>query len=97
MDEQLAMFVVESHRRSHPSAGQQPGSGGGTAEGEEGGEAEPTPIINDKVDNSCCWFDAVLSAGIASGVLETSVFVGEVAAFLCPFEIAPRRFGLDGM
>lgn len=46
MDEQLAMFVVESHRRSHPSAAQASTSQGG--EDEEADE-DNTAIINDKV------------------------------------------------
>lgn len=47
MDEQLAMFVVESHRRSHPSAGAVSSSGNGT--GDEEAEDDNTAIINDKV------------------------------------------------
>lgn len=48
MDEQLAMFVVESHRRSHPSARQAAAAdAGGDADAEE--NAETTAIINDKV------------------------------------------------
>lgn len=47
MDEQLAMFVVESHRRSHPSTAPPPpkGAGGGDDEGDD----DNTAIINDKV------------------------------------------------
>lgn len=52
MDEQLAMFVVESHHRSHPSARQAAADGGGAAEAEE--EAETTPIINDQVRCMTC-------------------------------------------
>lgn len=47
MDEQLAMFVVESHRRSHPSAGAVPSTANGT--GDEEAEDDNTAIINDKV------------------------------------------------
>jgi len=46
MDEQLAMFVVESHRRSHPSAAQASASQG---TGDEDVEEDNTAIINDKV------------------------------------------------
>lgn len=51
MDEQLAMFVVESHRRSHPSAAQaSSATGGGTqGTGDEDDEMDNTAIINDKV------------------------------------------------
>ncbi|CAN0010120.1 unnamed protein product, partial [Ectocarpus sp. 8 AP-2014] len=50
MDEQLAMFVVESHRRSHPSAAQaSSATGGGTqGTGDEDDEEDNTAIINDK-------------------------------------------------
>lgn len=50
MDEQLAMFVVESHRRSHPN-----NKGGGGQEASQAGEGngdedlDATAIINDKV------------------------------------------------
>ncbi len=47
MDEQLAMFVVESHRRSHPSAAQTSSASQGT--GDEDVEEDNTAIINDKV------------------------------------------------
>lgn len=47
MDEQLAMFVVESHRRSHPSAAAVPSAGDGT--GDEEADEDNTAIINDKV------------------------------------------------
>lgn len=47
MDEQLAMFVVESHRRSHPSAAAVSSAGNGT--GDEEAEDDNTAIINDKV------------------------------------------------
>lgn len=46
MDEQLAMFVVESHRRSHPSAVQ---SASKVGKGGEEAENDSTAIINDKV------------------------------------------------
>lgn len=46
MDEQLAMFVVESHCRSHPSNVQAASkTGGGSQEAED----DNTQIINDKV------------------------------------------------
>lgn len=47
MDEQLAMFVVESHRRSHPAAKQAKADEAGGGDAEE--EAEATAIINDQV------------------------------------------------
>lgn len=46
MDEQLAMFVVESHRRSHPSAVKAAAT---TGTGDEEVEDDNTAIINDKV------------------------------------------------
>lgn len=47
MDEQLAMFVVESHCRSHPSNTQAPPKGS-AGSGEAGVEDDNTAIINDK-------------------------------------------------
>lgn len=47
MDEQLAVFVVESHRRSHPSS--VPAASQPTKGGKEEVEPDNTPIINDKV------------------------------------------------
>lgn len=47
MDEQLAMFVVESHRRSHPSTRQAAAEGGGSGDAED--EPDNMAIINDKV------------------------------------------------
>ena len=49
MDEQLAMFVVESHRRSHPSTGAAPATGAADGAGDEEVEDDNTAIINDKV------------------------------------------------
>ena len=46
MDEQLAMFVVESHSRSHPSNVQAASKTGG---GSQDAGDDNTQIINDKV------------------------------------------------
>lgn len=61
MDEQLAMFVVESHRRSHPSAGAVPSASPANGTGDEEAEDDNTAIINDKV-RSASW--AELTRGL---------------------------------